>query len=124
MASKGKKVIKSTPATPKPPITVEEIKTAVLEILKCVQQRHFPEEFHLLTRSASNGVSYVKKNSCLLRLDPVLMDVLLRVGGRLDLASEALDSKHQIILLKNDHVSNLLVELYHQVSGQTGKECD
>ena len=122
MASTGKKVTKSTPATPKPPITVQEIKTAELDILKCVQQHHFPEEFHSLTQSASNGVPHVKKNSCLRRLDPVLIDGLLRVGGRLDLASEPFDSKHQIILPKNDHVSNLLVEHYHQISGHSGKE--
>ena len=65
---------------------------------------------------------HVKKNSCLWRLDPVLIDGLLRVGGRLDLASEPFDSKHQIILPKNDHVSNLLVEHYHQISGHSGKE--
>ena len=120
--SKGKKVIKSTPATPKPPITVEEMKTAELEILKCVQQHHFPEEFHSLTQSASNGMPHVKKNSCLRRLDPILINGLLRVGGRLDLASEPFDSKHQITLPKNDHVSILLVEHYHQISGHSGKE--
>ena len=65
---------------------------------------------------------HVKKNSCLRRLDPVLIDGLLRVGGRLDQASEPFDSKHQIIFPKNDHVSNLLVEHYHQISGHSGKE--
>ena len=59
---------------------------------------------------------------CLRRLDPVLIDGLLRVGGTLGLASETFDSKHQIILPKNDHVSNLLVEHYHQISGHSGKE--
>ena len=109
-------------ATPKPPITVQEIKRAELEILKCVQQHHFPKEFHSLTQSASNGVLHVKKNSCLRRLDPVLIDGLLCVGGRLDLASGPFDSKHQIILPKNDHVSNLLVKHYHQICGHSGKE--
>ena len=122
MISKGKKVIKSTPAMPKPPITVEEMKTEELEILKCVQQHHFAEEFHSLTQSANNGVPHVKKNSCLWGLNPILINGLLGVGGRLDLASELFDSKHQIILPKNDHVSNLLVEHYHQIFGHSGKK--
>ena len=122
MAGKGRKVMMATPATPKRPIAVEEMRAAELEIFKCVQQHYFPEELRSLTKSASNGVPHVEKSSCLRRLDPVLIDGLLRVGGRLGLASEPFDSKHQIILPKNDHVSNLLVEHYHQISGHSGKE--
>ena len=98
------------------------MKTAELETSKCVQRHHFPEEFHSLTQSARNGVPHVKKNSCLRRLDPILINGLLCVDRRLDLASEPFDSKHQIILPKNDHVSILLVEHYHQISGHSGKE--
>ena len=65
---------------------------------------------------------HVGKGSCLRRLDPVLIDDLLRVGGRRSLASKPFDYQHQIILPKNDHVSNLLVEHYHQMSGHSGIE--
>ena len=42
------------------------------------------------------------------------MNGVLRVGGRLSLASTAFEAKHQIILPKKDHVTNLVVEYYHQ----------
>ena len=122
MASKGGKLTRSTSTTSKRPITVEEMEKAELEILKCVQQHHFAEEISSLTRSANEGMWHVKKNSNLRRLDPVLVDGLLRVDGRLSLASIPFDAKHQIILPKNDHVPNLIVEYYHHISGHSGKE--
>ena len=121
-ASQDKKPIKSILTAPKPPITVEKMKAAELEILKSVQKHHFHEEFYSLTKSASKGVPHVGKSSCLRRLDPVLIDGLLRVDGRLSLASKRFDNQQQIILPKNDHVSNLLVEHYHQMSGHSGSE--
>ena len=123
-ASQGKKPIKSTltASKPKRPITVDEMNATELEILKSVQKHHLPEEFYSLTKSASKGVPHVGKSSCLRRLDPVLIDGLLRVGGRLSLASKPFDYQHQIILPKNDRVSNLLVEHYHQMSGNSGRE--
>lgn len=93
-----------------------------MEILKCVQQHSFTEEIGSLTRSTNEGLPHVKKNSNLGRLDPVLIDSLLRVGGRLSLASISFDARQQIILPKNDHVSNLMVEHYHHTSGNSGKE--
>ena len=121
-ASQGKKPIKFTLNAPKRPITVEEMKAVELEILKSVQKHHFAEEFYSLSKSASKGVPLVGKSSCLRKLDPVLIDGLLCVGGRLSLASKPFDYQHQIILPKNDHVSNLLVEHYHQMSGHSGRE--
>ena len=50
------------------------------------------------------------------------MNGVLRVGGRLSLASTAFEAKHQIILPKKDHVTNLVVEYYHQISGHSGRE--
>ena len=117
-ASQGKKPIKPTLTVPKRPINAEEIKAAELEILKSVQ-KHLPEEFYSLTKSASKRVPHVGKNSCLRRLGPFLIDGLLHIGGRLSLASKPFDYQHQIILPKNDHVSNLLVEHYHQMSGHS-----
>ena len=38
------------------------------------------------------------------------------------LAQASFDSKHQIILPRNDHVSNLLIEHFHLISGHSGRE--
>ena len=66
-------------------ITVEEMKTAEMEILKNVQRHHFPEEFKSLEKPENEAC--VKKSSSLRSLDPIMVDGLIRVGGRLSLAS-------------------------------------
>ena len=99
---------------------MEEMKAAELQILKCVQLHYFSEELQSLTK-AGVDVAYVK-TSGLRSLDPVLVDGLLRVGGRLDLAPASFDSKHQIILPNSDHVSTLIIEHCHLISGHSGRE--
>ena len=94
------------------------MRAAELEILKAIQCHHFPEERRSLTRCGST----VKKSSCLQSLDPILVDSLLCVKGRLRLAQASFDSKNQIILPKNDHVSNLLIEHFHLISGHSSRE--
>ena len=101
-------------------ITVEEMKTAQMKILKNVQRHHFPEEFKSLEKPENEA--YVKKSSSLRSLDPIMVDGLIRVGGRLSLASTSFESQHQIVLPKNDHVTNLIVESYHLISGHSGRE--
>ena len=93
---------------------------AELEILKSVQKFHFQEELESLNKSEDKR--YVKKSSSLRSLDPILMNDLLRVGGRLSLVSTTFGAKHQIILPKNDHVTNLIVEHYHLLSEHSGRE--
>ena len=101
-------------------ITIDEIECAELEILKSVQKFHFQEELESLNKSEDKR--YVKKSSSLRSLDPILMNDLLRVGGRLSLVSTTFGAKHQIILPKNDHVTNLIVEHYHLLSEHSGRE--
>ena len=86
-------------------ITVNEMETAESEILKNVQLHHFPEEMKSLSKPTCQA--RVRKSSCLWSLDPILVDGLLRIGGRLSLASTPFDAKHQIILPKNDHVTDI-----------------
>ena len=116
-ASKGEKPRKSHAGTILS-ISVEEMRAAELEILKAIQRHHFPEERRSLTRCGST----VKKSSCLQSLDPILVYSLLRVKGRLRPAQASFDSKNQIILPKNDHVSNLLIEHFHLISGHSSRE--
>ena len=64
----------------------------------------------------------VQKGSSIFGLDPVLVDGILTVGGRLHHASLPEDAKHQIILPKDHHVTNLIVRHYHFASGHSGRE--
>ena len=50
------------------------------------------------------------------------MNGVLHVGGRLSLASTAFEAKHQIISPKKDHMTNLVVDYYHKISGHSGRE--
>ena len=100
---------------------MEEMRAAELEILKCVQLHYFPEELQSLTKSGVD-VAHVKKTGGLRSLDPVLVDGLIRAGGRLSLAPASFPSKHQIILPKSDHVSTMIIENCHLVCGHSGRE--
>ena len=56
------------------------------------------------------------------KLDPVLQNGLMHVGGRLHHAPVKDDGKHPIILPKKHHVVNLIINYYHKASGHSGVE--
>ena len=113
------KSVETVPISSLPLITIDEIECAELEILKSVQKFNFQEELESLNKSEGKG--HVKKSSSLRSLNPISVNDLLRVGGRLSLASTTFGAKHQIILPKNDHVTNLIVEHYHLLSEHSGR---
>ena len=96
-------------------ITLEEMGRAEKEILKHVQRKAFPEEL-------SHPEKPVKKSSRLYKLNPLIADDLLRVGGRLRTAPLPLESRNQIILPKEEHVTRLIIEHYHRICGHSGRE--
>ncbi|XP_068671120.1 uncharacterized protein [Montipora foliosa] len=96
-------------------ITVEEIQRAEGEILKHVQRQSFPEE-------TANPKKQVKKSSRLYKLDPIFVNGLLRMGGRLCNSTLSSESKNQIILPKDDRVSRLIIDHYHKACGHSGRE--
>ena len=96
-------------------ITVKEMESAEREILKHVQRKAFPEEFNHPNKP-------VKKSSRLYKLDPLVINGLLRVGGRLRKASLPLESKNQIILPNEDHVTRLIIHDYHRMCGHSGRD--
>ena len=59
----------------------------------------------------------VKKYSVLGNLRPVLVDGVLRVGGRLQKAVVlSWHEKHPMVLPKRHHVSQLIVRYYHEAA--------
>ena len=98
-------------------VTNAELEEAGKEIIKFEQNLTFAEELE-----AVKGGKCVKGSSALARLDPILTDGLLRVGGRLSRATLSDDSKHQIIIPKDSHLARLLVNHFHQKSGHSGRE--
>ena len=110
-ASKNKEINGDVPKC----IILEEIEKAEREILKKVQRRAVPEEFN-------HPEKPLKKSSRLYKLDPTVIDGLLHVGGRLRKASLPMESKHQIILPKEDHVTRVIIDDYHRACGHSGRE--
>ncbi|XP_068723781.1 uncharacterized protein [Montipora capricornis] len=102
-----------------PFITLDEMENAEKAILKNVQRAAFPEEF---SRLKSGNDECVKRRSPLFKLDPVVRDGLLHVGGRLARACISSDAKHQIIMPKGSHVSNLVIDHYHKLLGRPGRQ--
>lgn len=98
-------------------VTNAELEEAGKEIIKFEQNLTFAEELE-----AVKGGKCVKGSSALARLDPILTDGLLRVGGRLSRATLSDDSKHQIIIPRDSHLARLLVNHFHQKSGHSGRE--
>ena len=76
-------------------MTFEMLQKAEDSIIHYVQQRHFPEEL-----AAKREEKEVKKSSPLYKLDPLLVDGILRVGGRLSRAAIPEHVKHPIVLLR------------------------
>lgn len=68
------------------------------------------------------GASNVRKESSIYRLDPVLDNVILRIGGRLSKTSMPEERKHPAILAKNHHVSILILSYIHVQTGHGEKQ--
>ena len=110
-ASKGDRAPRETPKY----ITLEAIRRAERELFKNVRRRAFPVE-------VNHPEKPVKKTSRLYKLDPILIDGLLCVRGRLRNAPVPAQSRNQIIFPREDHVTSLIIDHYHRICGQSSKE--
>ncbi|XP_014674789.1 PREDICTED: uncharacterized protein LOC106814920 [Priapulus caudatus] len=69
----------------------------------------------------SLGGSFTPKRSKLARLDPVVEDGLLKVGGRLQRSNVPQAAKHQVIVPKESHVAGLILRQVHVEVGHSGR---
>ncbi len=102
-------------------LTPEIIERAEVVLIRHVQKQHFQSELKVLKESETESRKTVKRTSPLFKLDPILKDGLIRVGGRLTRADIAFDSKHQFIMPKNSPVSTLILQETHKSAGHMGK---
>ena len=101
-------------------LTAEEMAKAEKVILEAAQMRAYVEEMSTLV---SDSDSHVKKSGSLAKLDPVIYDGLLRVGGRLGAASVGFETKHPVILPKEGRITQLIVEdIRQRAVGHQGRE--
>ncbi|XP_015125115.1 uncharacterized protein LOC107046906 [Diachasma alloeum] len=98
-------------------IQVGELKEAQLVIIRVVQRSSFCEEINWFSTNKTNS-QYKGK---LKTLNPFVDNQgLLRVGGRLHQADIPFDQKHPILLPKNNHVTNLIIQECHSIQLHSG----
>ncbi|XP_072041448.1 uncharacterized protein [Amphiura filiformis] len=124
LAKKREGELKQAPQPSQFHLSVADLKSAEEAIAQYVQRRTFAKEIKVLENlndQASKRKKSVVKSSPIYRLDPVLDNGILRVGGRLSLADISSEAKHPIILPKNTVVSDLILQDIHQNSGHSGR---
>ncbi|XP_066969248.1 uncharacterized protein [Macrobrachium rosenbergii] len=62
----------------------------------------------------------IRVSSSLRRLKPILRNGLLCIGGRLSLANIAPSERHPIILPYNGHLTDMVIQYYHEHSNHMG----
>ena len=102
-------------------LSADELKCAEIELIKYIQLQHFSALFKIC--SSSNRTSAQAKFKCsrsMHKLQPMLVDGILRVGGRLERARINYGNKHPIILPNNSHLTNLFIQKHHLEVGHSG----
>lgn len=94
-------------------LTAEDVAMGEIEIIKICQSQSFSDELMTL----QNG-DKLKRSSHIVKLDPVMQDGILRVGGRLHQSTLPADVKHPVILPEDHHVSTLILRHIHKETGQ------
>jgi len=98
-------------------LTVDELEAAQLEIVKVVQRDAFSCEISLLQSTTSRKKWFP---GSLRKLNPMLDNGVVRVGGRLNMSSMTFSQRHPIILPSDHHVTQLINEDYHRKVGHCG----
>ena len=105
-------------------LNATELKCSELDIIKLVQQICFALEMALLKKIDSpkntSNSSCALKGSHIRKLSPILMQGILRVGGRLQRSSLPECSRHPKILPSAHHVTTLIYPLCARCRGSRG----
>ena len=99
-------------------LTADEIGVSVNTVLKIVQTEAFPIEYQTLNQTGG----CVGRNSPLRKLNPIMVDGILRVGGRLQYVHLPLEAKHPAILPPRHNVTAMLIRHYHMKEGHMGPQ--
>ena len=99
------------------PLSVNELQRAELELLKNVQRKYFS---YLFSGSSSASLKIGLLPRFMKKLHPVILDGVIRVGGRLERANVEVDLKHPILLPDNCHFTELVIRQYHCEVGHSG----
>nr|XP_055053838.1 uncharacterized protein LOC129438965 [Misgurnus anguillicaudatus] len=96
--------------------TPELLTQAENVIIRCVQKEAYKAEIACL----ENGKA-IPKQSSLKKLNPVLEDGFLRIGGRLEQSALPSGEKHPLIIPGHDYIATLLTNHYHEKVNHQGR---
>ena len=102
------------------PLMVMEIPVAMTWIVRHLQQQHYPDVMKALRGNFPSLKGIAVKRSQLNKLYPILVDGILRMGGRLERATISSNAKHPMILPQHHHVTDLITQHYHRQEGHMG----
>ncbi|XP_077381790.1 uncharacterized protein LOC144021408 isoform X1 [Festucalex cinctus] len=97
-------------------LTLDDLIDAELEIIEYSQRQHFSDELEMLQKGKQ-----VSRNSQLFRLDPVLEENTMRIGGRLSKSAMPENAKRPAIISKSSRVATLILTDIHQRTGHVGR---
>ncbi|XP_015747596.1 PREDICTED: uncharacterized protein LOC107327368 [Acropora digitifera] len=111
-------------SVPIKPLSIKELDDAEAAIVTCVQEQCFREDLKFLKHASKveGRMAVIPRSSNIYKLDPMLIDGVIRVGGRLHKAPINSNAKHPVILPRKHHVVNLIIRHYHSLSGHSGTE--
>ena len=107
-------------------LSPKELMFAEIEVVKYVQRKSFATIIDALTKKIDNdrdvrrALKKITETRSLTQLCPILVNGLLRIGGRLDQAPIPFDAKHPKILPGNSSLTKLVIRHHHQKMGHSG----
>ncbi|KAL0153188.1 hypothetical protein M9458_051515 [Cirrhinus mrigala] len=96
-------------------LTLDELERAESELIRFTQREKYADEIATLQKNKGP----VKKSSSIYKLDPVLQDGVLRVGGRLNKSAMPEETKRPVILSKDLRIATLVLQHIHEELGHS-----
>ena len=96
-------------------LSVDELRNAETKLIKFL---HFPGVFAQLKHAEQIGTNNLPRY--LLKRHSVILDGVLRVGGRLGRAPVDFDSKHPVIFPQRSHFTEVVIREHHALVGHSG----
>ena len=92
------------------------LEQSTIAIVKLLQREAYGQEIKALEKREK-----IKSSSVIARLNPVLINGVLRVGGRIPEAPIAFSTKFPMIIPPKHHVTKLLIASFHEKLAQAGQ---
>eukprot|EP00063_Salmo_salar_P064092 XP_014038927.1 PREDICTED: uncharacterized protein LOC106592141 [Salmo salar] len=91
-------------------LSVDDLDEAEKAIIRFEQLQHYKQEITLVVK----GKQCAKRNGSICKLDPIVDNGILRVGGRLSKAAMPTELKNPMILPKDSYISRLILLHIHE----------